>query len=331
MNEQAPTSPAHEGGARPGPSSPMGWEREALEKLLAESLRERRARRRWGIFFRLLGFAYLAVILWWLIDLGGVTETKTRGPHTAVIAIEGTIGPSARANADHTIEALRAAFKDKGTRGIVLRINSPGGSPVQAGLIYDEIRRLRAEHKDIAVYAVIEELGASAAYYVAAAADKVYVNRASLVGSIGVLIDGFGFTGAMEKLGIERRLLTAGANKGLLDPFSPMSDAQRAHAQAMLDDIHRQFIAAVKGGRGDSLKESNELFSGLIWTGAQSIKLGLADDFGSVQSVAREVVKAPELIDYTRRENILDRVARRVGAEFGAALRASLTDAPAWR
>ncbi len=331
MNEQAPTTPAHEGGARTGASNPTGWEREALEKLLTESLREQRSRRRWSIFFRLLGFAYLAVVLWWLIDVGGVGDAKTRGPHTAVIAIEGAIGPSARANADNTIEALRAAFKDKGTRGIVLRINSPGGSPVQAGLIYDEIKRLRAEHKDIAVYAVIEELGASAAYYVAAAADKVYVNRASLVGSIGVLIDGFGFTGAMEKLGIERRLLTAGANKGLLDPFSPMSDAQRAHAQAMLDDIHRQFIAAVKGGRGDSLKESNELFSGLIWTGAQSIKLGLADDFGSVQSVAREVVKAPELIDYTRRENILDRVARRVGAEFGAALRASLTDAPAWR
>lgn len=331
MNEQEPTTSAHDSGARPVAPNPIGWERATLEKLLTESLREQRARRRWSIFFRLLGFAYLAVVLWWLIDLGGVGDTKARGPHTAVIAIEGAIGPSARANADNTIEALRAAFKDKGTRGIVLRINSPGGSPVQAGLIYDEIKRLRAEHKDVAVYAVIEELGASAAYYVAAAADKVYVNRASLVGSIGVLIDGFGFTGAMEKLGIERRLLTAGANKGLLDPFSPMSDAQRAHAQAMLDDIHRQFIAAVKSGRGDSLQESKELFSGLIWTGAQSIKLGLADDFGSVRSVAREVVKAPELVDYTRRENILDRVARRVGAEFGAALRATLTEAPGWR
>jgi protease-4 len=331
MNEQETTTPAHEGSARPVASNPIGWERETLQKLLSESLREQRARRRWSIFFRLLGFAYLAVLLWWLIDLGSVGDAKARGPHTAVIAIEGAIGPSARANADNTIGALRAAFKDKGTRGIVLRINSPGGSPVQAGLIYDEVKRLRAEHEDIAVYAVIEELGASAAYYVAAAADKVYVNRASLVGSIGVLIDGFGFTGAMEKLGIERRLLTAGANKGLLDPFSPMTDVQRAHAQAMLDDIHQQFIAAVKRGRGESLKSAGELFSGLIWTGAQSIKLGLADDFGSVQSVAREIVKAPELIDYTRRENIFDRVARRVGAEFGAALRASLTDAPAWR
>lgn len=331
MNEQEATSTAPEGSARPIAPPPIGWERATLEKLLTESLREQRARRRWSIFFRLLGFAYLAVVLWWLIELGGVGDTKTRGPHTAVIAIEGAIGPGARANADDTIEALRAAFKDKGTRGIVLRINSPGGSPVQAGLIYDEIRRLRAEHKDIAVYAVIEELGASAAYYVAAAADKVYVNRASLVGSIGVLIDGFGFTGAMEKLGIERRLLTAGANKGLLDPFSPMSEAQRAHAQAMLDDIHRQFIAAVRGGRGKGLKDSSEVFSGLIWTGAQSIELGLADDFGSVRSVAREIVKAPELVDYTRRENILDRVARRVGAELGAALRASLTQAPALR
>jgi protease-4 len=331
MNDSEQAAGAHDDGARPIAAGPVGWERETLQKLLTEALREQRARRRWGIFFKLLGFAYVAAILWWIFDIGGVGEPKTRGPHTAVIAIEGAIGPSTRANADNTIEALRAAFKDKGTRGIVLRINSPGGSPVQAGLIYDEIRRLRAERKDVAVYAVIEELGASAAYYVAAAADKVYVNRASLVGSIGVLIDSFGFTGAMEKLGIERRLLTAGANKGLLDPFSPMSDAQRAHAQALLDDIHQQFIAAVRGGRGESLKNSNELFSGLIWTGAQSIKLGLADDFGSVRSVARDVIEAPELIDYTRRENILDRVARRVGAEFGAALRASLTDAPAWR
>jgi protease-4 len=331
MNDSEQAAGAHDDGARAITAGPVGWEREMLQKLLTDALREQRARRRWGIFFKLLGFAYFAAILWWIFDIGGVGEPKARGPHTAVIAIEGAIGPSTRANADNTIEALRAAFKDKGTRGIVLRINSPGGSPVQAGLIYDEIRRLRAERKDVAVYAVIEELGASAAYYVAAAADKVYVNRASLVGSIGVLIDSFGFTGAMEKLGIERRLLTAGANKGLLDPFSPMSDAQRAHAQALLDDIHQQFIAAVRGGRGESLKNSNELFSGLIWTGAQSIKLGLADDFGSVRSVARDVIKAPELIDYTRRENILDRVARRVGAEFGAALRASLTDAPAWR
>jgi protease-4 len=331
MNDPEQTTGAHGDSAAPVASSPSGWERETLQKLLAEALREQRVRRRWGVFFKLLGFAYVAAILWWLFDVGSVGEPKARGPHTAVIAIEGQIGPGARANADNTIEALRAAFKDKGARGIVLRINSPGGSPVQAGLIYDEIRRLRAERKDVAVYAVIEELGASAAYYVAAAADKVYVNRASLVGSIGVLIDGFGFTGAMEKLGIERRLLTAGANKGLLDPFSPMTDAQRAHAQSLLDDIHQQFIAAVRGGRGENLKSSHELFSGLIWTGAQSIKLGLADDFGSVQSVARDVIKAPELVDYTRRENILDRVARRVGAEFGAALRASLTETPAWR
>ncbi len=329
MND--PEQTTHGNGARSVAPSPSSWERETLQKLLADLLREQRARRRWGIFFKLLGFAYVAAILWWLLDVGGVGESRARGPHTAVIAIEGAIGPSTRTNADNTIEALRAAFKDKGTRGIVLRINSPGGSPVQAGLIYDEIRRLRGERKDIAVYAVIEELGASAAYYVAAAADKVYVNPASLVGSIGVLIDGFGFTGAMEKLGIERRLLTAGANKGLLDPFSPMSDAQRAHAQALLDDIHRQFIAAVRGGRGENLKRSDELFSGLIWTGAQSVKLGLADDFGSVQSVARDVIKAPELIDYTRRESILDRVARRLGAEFGTALRSALTDAPAWR
>lgn len=328
MNEQTPSTTSTDASGR---ASPAAWERETLQKLLTESLREQRARRRWGIFFKLLGFVYAAVILAWLIDWGSIVEKKPRGAHTAVVAVEGAIGPDGPANADNTIEALRAAFKDKGTRGVVLRINSPGGSPVQAGQIYDEVKRLRAQHKDIAVYAVIEEMGLSAGYYVAAAADRVYVDRASLVGSIGALISSFGLTGAMDKLGIERRLLTAGADKGFLDPFSPMTGAQRAHAQAMLEDIHQQFIAAVKSGRGDRLKPSKEVFSGLFWTGAQSIELGLADDFGSVQSVAREVVKAPELVEYTRRESLFDRVARRVGAQFAAALRASLTDAPVWR
>lgn len=301
-----------------------------MRTLLLETLREQRARRRWSIFFRLLTFAYITLFLAWLFDVGHWRGVDPTADHTAVIDIKGQIGVEAETNAEATVEALRAAFGDAGTRGVILRINSPGGSPVQAGLIYDEVRRLRAQHKDTPVYAVIEELGASAAYYVAASADRVYVNRASLVGSIGVLIDSFGFTGAMDKLGIERRLLAAGTNKSILDPFSPMSAAQRTHTQAMLDNIHQQFIKAVRDGRGDRLREAPELFSGLFWTGEQSVQLGLVDELGSVDGVAREVIKADTVVDYTRQQGLLDRAARRLGARFGAALKATLTQ-PSWR
>ncbi|MBS0508942.1 MAG: S49 family peptidase, partial [Proteobacteria bacterium] len=211
-----------------------------------------------------------------------------------------------------------------------LLINSPGGSPVQAGMINDEIVRLKAKHKK-PLYVVVEETCASAAYYIAAAADDIFVDKASIVGSIGVLMDGFGFTGTMEKLGVERRLLTAGANKGFLDPFSPQSATQRGYAQTMLDQIHQQFIAAVKKGRGERLKETPETFSGLFWTGQQAVDMGLADQFGSLDYVAREIVKAEDVIDYTRRDNVAERLARKFGATFGEVVLRGMRSAPALR
>ena len=223
---------------------------------------------------------------------------------------------NAEASADRLMASLRDAFEDAGAQAVVLRINSPGGSPVQAGLVNDEIRRLKALHKK-PVYAVCEEMCASAAYYIAVAADDIYVDKASIVGSIGVLMDGFGFVGLMDKLGVERRLMTAGANKGFLDPFSPQTEAQRKHAQAMLDQIHTQFIDVVKKGRGDRLKETPEMFSGLFWSGQQAVDLGLADSLGSLDGVAREVVKAPDVIDYTQRENVAERLVKRFGAAVG--------------
>jgi protease-4 len=215
---------------------------------------------------------------------------------------------------------LQEAFKDKHTQGVILRINSPGGSPVQSGYINDEIHRLRAKYPNIPLYVVVEDLCASGGYYVAVAADRIFVNKASLVGSIGVLMDGFGFTGTMEKLGVERRLLTAGENKGFMDPFSPRNPRQEEFTRGMLAEIHQQFIAAVKEGRGKRLKETPEMFSGLIWTGAKSIELGLADDFGSVDYVAREVIKAEDVVDFTAHENFADRLAKKFGAGVASAL-----------
>jgi protease-4 len=237
--------------------------------------------------------------------------------HTAMVELHGVIDLDSRASAENVISGLQAAFEDKGTRGVVLRINSPGGSPVQAGQINDEIKRLKVKYPDIPVYAVVEEMCASGGYYVAAAADKIYVDKASLVGSIGVLMDGFGFTGTMEKAGVERRLITAGENKGFLDPFSPVTDKQKEYAQQMLNEIHQQFIAVVKAGRGKRLKETPELFSGLVWNGTKSIELGLADALGSVDYVAREVIKAEDIVDYTRQENISERLVRKFGAALG--------------
>jgi protease-4 len=340
MNQPGAESPAAAAPSAPPPSPPPGanavaqpdWlaQQQALQAVLREYIGEQRLRRRWGIFFKLLGFAFLAGGLAWCFDLGPWSHLDGKPEHTAVIAIDGDIEADAPSNAENLIAALQAAFDDSGTRAVVLRINSPGGSPVQAGMVYDEIARLRQEYPAIPVYAVIEEIGASGAYYIAAAADQIYVNRASIVGSVGVLIDGFGFTGAMQKLGIERRLLVAGANKAILDPFTPLSDAHRRHAQSTIDEVHRQFIAAVRSGRGKRLKETPELFSGLFWTGEKSIALGLADDLGTVDSVAREVVEAPDLIDYTRPDDLVDRVARRFGARLGVALRGALR-APDWR
>ena len=290
------------------------WERRALEKLLLADARERRAARRWRVIKTLLWMLLVAGLA--AVMISQSQNTAPAGPHTAVISIRGESSSDSEHNAEQLLPALRSAMEDEGAQALVLQIDSPGGSPVQAGLVYDEIRRLRELH-DKPVYAVVEDTCASAAYYIASAADKIYVNKASVVGSIGVLMDGFGFTGSLEKLGIERRLLTAGGNKGFLDPFSPMSDAQRQHAQTLLDQIHRQFIAAVKQGRGERLKETADTFSGLFWTGEQAVDMGLADSLGSVDGVAREVVKAEELVDYTPEEKVFERLTRRLGAAIG--------------
>lgn len=295
------------------PAAP-GWERDVLERLVFATVREQRAARRWRIFWR---FAWLGAFLatfWWL---GRDSATAAMsGPHTAVVEIKGAIASDANANAEFIIAAMRSALEDQGSRALVLMINSPGGSPVQAGMINDEIRRLKAQHQK-PIYAVVGETCASAAYYIAAAADEIFVDKASIVGSIGVLMDGFGFTGAMDKLGVERRLLTAGSNKGMLDPFSPLEPGQRAHAQTMLNQIHQQFIDVVRQGRGERLKETDDTFSGLFWTGQEAIEQGLADKYGTLDSVARDVVHAEQVIDYTRSENIAERFAKRFGAAVG--------------
>jgi protease IV len=297
------------------PASVPGWERATLEKLAFASLNEQKAARRWKTFVRLSWLAFFVALVWLALHRGTPVNAAS-GPHTAVVEIKGEIATGADASAEFVNAALRAAFEDEGSKAVVLLINSPGGSPVQAGMMNDEILRLKAKHKK-PVYAVVEETCASAAYYIAVSADKIYVDKASVVGSIGVLMDGFGFTGLMEKLGVERRLMTAGENKGFLDPFSPQSDKQRAFAQAMLDQIHQQFIGVVKAGRGKRLKEAPEMFSGLFWSGQQAVELGLADQLGNLDYVAREVVKAEEIIDYTRRENVAERLAKKFGASMG--------------
>ena len=255
------------------------------------------------------------------------SSTSTSTAHTAVIEIKGEIDADGLAGSSAVVTSLRSAFEDEGSQAVVLLINSPGGSPVQAGIINDEILRLKKKHNK-PVYAVVEESCASAAYYIAVAADQIYVDKASIVGSIGVLMDGFGFTGLMDKLGIERRLMTAGENKGFLDPFSAQTKTQRAHAQAMLDQIHQQFIGVVRKGRGDRLKETPELFSGLFWNGQRAVELGLADGLGSLDYVARDIVKAEDLVDYTQRDNVAERLVKRFGASvgegMGRVMRASL-------
>lgn len=303
------------------PATP-GWERSALERLLQAHIHERRQARRWKIFFRLSWMAVVVLALWaMLAQTPGGAERS--GPHTAMVEIKGEIASGTEASAELIVPALRAAFEESEAQAVVLLINSPGGSPVQAGIVNDEIHRLKALHHK-PVYAVVEESCASGAYYIAVAADRIYVDKASIVGSIGVLMDGFGFTGLMDKLGVERRLMTAGANKGFLDPFSPQTETQRAFAQAMLNQIHQQFIDVVKTGRGNRLKESPETFSGLFWTGQQAIALGLADELGNLDFVARDVVKAQDIVDYTRRDNVAERLVKRFGAAMGeGAMRAA--------
>ena len=297
------------------PTHTPGWERNTLEKLAFASLNEQKATRRWKTFVRMSWLLFFVVLIWMVMHRG-TPVTSASAPHTAVVEIKGEIAAGADASAEFINAALKAAFEDEGAKAVVLLINSPGGSPVQAGMMNDEIRRLKIKHKK-PVYAVVEETCASAAYYIAVAADQIFVDKASIVGSIGVLMDGFGFTGLMEKLGVERRLLTAGENKGFLDPFSAQTEKQRAYAQTMLNQIHQQFISVVKAGRGQRLKETPEMFSGLFWTGQQAIELGLADKIGSLDYVAREVVKTEDIIDYTRRDNVAERLAKKFGAAVG--------------
>ncbi|MNS60008.1 putative signal peptide peptidase SppA [compost metagenome] len=306
------------GAAGSGQVGAAGWERDVLEKVLTASLREQRAARRWRIFFRFVGLGLLALIFIALFDFKG-DGINTSGRHTAMVTLEGEIAAGTPASAESINASLQAAFADANAAGVILKINSPGGSPVQAGIINDEIQRLRGLYPSKPFYVVIEEICASGGYYVAAAADKIYVDKASIVGSIGVLMDGFGFTGLMDKLGVERRLYTSGANKGMLDPFSPQVPKQKAFAEAMLKQIHQQFIDVVKEGRGDRLKDDPELFSGLFWSGERAVELGLADGLGSADYVARDVLKAEDIVDYTVKENIAERVAKRFGAAVGSA------------
>lgn len=300
------------------PQKEPDWERKVLEKLALSAIQEQRRSRHWSILFKTLGFLYLFIVLFlaagWFRSDGVIPKA-----HTALVDLQGMIA-SDQVSADAIIASLQGAFEDKKTKGVVLRINSPGGSPVQAAIINDEIRRLRDKHKKVPVYAVIEDLGASGGYFVAVAADKIYVNRSSVVGSIGVLMNGFGFVETLEKLGIERRLMTAGEHKGLFDPFSPVGEFDRAHLKRVLDELHQNFITAVKAGRGNRLKDDPAIFSGLFWTGEESVDLGLADGFGDLGYVARDLVGVETTVDFTKKEDVWTRLAARVGSGAAEAL-----------
>ncbi len=301
--------------ATPGTS----WEHDLLQRLAFASLNEQRKARRWGIFFKLFFAVYLVALLLLLRadDLGGKALAKR---YTALVDLDGAIAADTLASADNVISGLRTAFESKATAGVILRVNSPGGSPVQAGYINDEIKRLRSKHPKVPIYAVIGDICASGCYYAVVAADKIYADKASIVGSIGVLMNGFGFVDTLKKLGVERRLLTAGKHKGFLDPFSPMNPKERRHAQNLLNRIHKQFIERVKEGRGAQLKQTKDIFSGLFWTGDQAVKMGLVDELGSASFVAREVIGAEEIVDFTYRESVLDRFARRLGTAMAQTL-----------
>lgn len=293
------------------------WARQTLSDLAFAQLNEQKSQRRWKVGMRLAWLSLFAFVFWQVFSFGFSSSSNTMSfAHTALVTIEGEISADSEASAENVMSAMRSALEDPGSQALILLINSPGGSPVQAGLINDEITRLRALHNK-PIYAVVEESCASAAYYIAAAADQIFVDKASLVGSIGVLMNGFGFTGLMDKLGVERRLMTAGDNKGFMDPFSPQTESQRQHAQVLLNQIHNQFIEVVKKGRGDRLKDVPDLFSGSVWSGQQAVELGLADSLGSIDGVARDVVNAPDVVDYTRRENVAQRFVKRFGMAVG--------------
>jgi len=302
-----------------------GWEREVLEKLAMAAVTEQRRARRWSVFFKSLMFVYLiaiGVMAFYPKFEQGMSGSDKK--HTAIVDVLGVIAESESANADSIIQGLRAALKDQKTQGVILNINSPGGSPVQAAYVFAEIRRLKEKYPDIPIYAVVSDICASGGYYIAAAADKIYVSHSSMIGSIGVILNGFGFVNVMEKLGVDRRLLIAGEHKALMDPFSPVNAEETLHMQTLLDDVHQQFIESVRVGRGDRLIETKDMFSGLIWTGAQGIKLGLADDYGSVDSVARDIIKTEKKLNFTPQERLLDKIASRLGASFGQAFASAI-------
>lgn len=311
MDNQNTTEASHE----------PGWEREVIEKLALAAITEQTRARRWSVFFKGLMFAYLLALFGIAVypkitqNIGGDSKY-----HTAIIDVVGMIAEGQDANADSIIESLRDAVKDEKTKGIILHANSPGGSPVQSSYVYEEIKKIKKERPDFPIYAVVSDICASGCYYIASAADKIFVNPSSLVGSIGVLMDGFGFVDVMQKLGVERRLLTAGAHKAMLDPFSPSKEDETQYIQGLLNQVHQQFIGAVKAGRGDRLKERPELFSGLVWTGEEGIKLGIVDAVGTQDSVAKELIGAETRVDFSQQEHLLDKIAGKLGASFGQAL-----------
>ncbi|WAR45905.1 signal peptide peptidase SppA [Methylomonas rapida] len=297
-----------------------GWEKEVLEKLAFSAIDEQKRARRWGIFFKFLTFAYLAVALALVVYPRFEADISAGKPHVAVVDVMGMIAEGEAASADNIIQGLREAIEDKNTSGVILNINSPGGSAVQSAYVYHEIRRQKAQHPDMPIYAVVSDMCASGGYYIASASDKIYVSPASIIGSIGVVMNGFGFSNVLEKLGVERRLLTAGEHKALLDPFSPVKERETKHMQSLLDQVHQQFISAVKQARGDRLKETPEMFSGLVWTGEEGVKLGLADGFGSIDSVARDELGTEKTLNFTPQERLIDRLAGKFGASFGHAI-----------
>ncbi len=309
-------------------SANQNWERQALEHLLLENLKETRKARRWKAVFRILTLIVFVGIALAVFDFHLPGRGMGIEKHTALVTLEGEISSSSMANALDINSSLTAAFENENSAGVVLRINSPGGSPVQAGMMNDEIHRLRKLYPSKPFYVVVEDICASGGYYVAVAGDQILVDKASLVGSIGVIMEGFGFTGLMDKLGVTRRMITAGSNKGMMDPFSKENPQQVEMIKTMIDEIHQQFIAVVKAGRGDRLKETPEMFSGRVWNGEQAIKIGLVDGYGTVESVARDVFKAPDILDYTMKENFAERVAKRFGAEVGAAAGKALIKTP---
>ncbi|MBM3203936.1 signal peptide peptidase SppA [Candidatus Woesearchaeota archaeon] len=298
---------------------------EVLEKILMASVVEQRQKRRWGIFFRLILVLYLGIALWQLADpMANTAWWGHEKAHTAIVDVAGMIAAGQPASADNIIEGLRAAVDDTNTRGVILRMNTPGGSPVQSAYVHDEIRRLKARKPSLPIYAVVSDMCTSGGYYIAAAADKIYVNSASVVGSIGVIMGNFGFVEAINKLGIERRVMTAGAHKAILDPFSPVDKVAQDYMQGVLNEVHQQFITAVRQGRGARLKDTPELFTGLVWTGARGLELGLVDELGDVRQVAEEVIGAKTLVNFTPQENLMDRIGQRLGTVVASSLGASL-------